>query len=615
MELLKTLNPEQLQAVIHDGGPLLVLAGAGSGKTKVLTHRAAWLVTAKGVSPAEILLLTFTNKASEEMLRKVGVLLSSGFAGQGGTFHSFSAKILRRYANEAGLSTNFVIYDSADQIDVVKEAMAKIGVDVKSVKPNSVLAAISEAKNELIAASSYEGFARGSWTQMVAKVYLTYQQLLKRYQALDFDDLLFETVNLLKKNPEIRSKTRNSFKHVLIDEYQDTNKAQYEMTKLLTGDSENLTVVGDASQAIYSWRGADYRNLLLLKQDFVNLTIINLEQNYRSTQIILSAANEVIRKNKNHPILNLWTSRGAGEKITVYEAESEIDEASFVVAQLSSFPDTKLSDFAVLYRTNAQSRVFEEAMLHAGIPYALVGGVRFYERKEIKDVLAYLKIYINPADEVSRKRAEKLGKGKLSRFESSIDKDADLTSLQILDLTLKLTGYLDGLDPADEEDAGRMENLKELRSVADLFPNLNDFLQNIALTEKESKKTGELRNGAVTLMTMHSAKGLEFRIVFIVGMEEGLFPHSRSLLDPDQMEEERRLAYVGITRAMDKLYITYAKRRLYFGQRNTNPVSRFLAEIPEILIDTNNNIRVFKTIKAEEQWGFDDSGNWKWKPD
>jgi DNA helicase-2/ATP-dependent DNA helicase PcrA len=563
------------------------------------------------------------------MLGRVRVLLGKGdaplrqgFAVQGGTFHSFCARILRKYGENIGISEKFVIFDEADQIDVVKQAMSILGIDIKTVRPSAILTAISEAKNNLIGPVEYASFARGNFSRTVAQVYEVYQQLLKKYNALDFDDLLVEAVSLFHKEPEILGKLRSQYQYVLVDEYQDTNKAQYEITRMLTLGHRRLTVVGDAAQAIYSWRGADYRNLLYLKQDFPDLTIMQLEQNYRSTQNILSAANNVISKNKNHPILKLWTERAAGNLITVYEAESELDEANFVVTNIRNLilsDSCKYSDFAVLYRTNAQSRVLEEALLHAGIPYSLFGGVRFYERKEIKDILAYLRTLVNPKDEVSRKRAEKLGKNRLNKLEGKF-KDYDLetnSTLDILDNVVKVTGYLDLYDPLNEEDAMRLENIKELRSVATEFPSLVEFLEQVALTEKESKKPFYAKasegKGAVALMTLHAAKGLEFKTVFVVGMEEGLFPHSRALMNLEELEEERRLCYVGMTRAMDKLYLTYAIRRLFFGQRSSNMVSRFLADIPEELIEVNQEIKLTKRLS--EGFGFDEKGVWRWKPE
>lgn len=624
MEILKGLNPAQQEAVTTTGVPLLILAGAGSGKTKVLTHRVAYLVKEQGVSASSILLLTFTNKAAEEMLKRVSALLAhTPHANhmQGGTFHSFCARVLRKYAGQAGLAPTFMIFDPSDQLDVVKQAMSRLAVDTKEVKPQSVLGAISGAKNELIGPEEYAGYARGTFTQTVSRVYLAYQQLLRQYKALDFDDLLTETVRLLQRNPEVLEELQHRFKYILVDEYQDTNKAQYTITKLLAARYRNLTVVGDAAQAIYSWRGADYRNLLLLKQDFPDILTINLEQNYRSTQTILSAAYHVISKNRNHPILKLWSDRGNGEKITIFEADSELDEARYAVRTIMQSGED-YSTFAVLYRTNAQSRVFEEAFLHEAIPYSLVGGVRFYERKEIKDVLAYLRLLVNPEDEISRKRAEKIGKSRLSHLESRVDREhlLERKTIDILDETLKTTGYLETLDPLEEEDAARLENIRELRSVATEFPVLLDFLEQIALTEKESRRRSSSDysgRGAVTLMTLHAAKGLEFPTVFLVGMEEGLFPHSRTLMNPEEMEEERRLCYVGITRAMNKLYLTYARKRLYFGQRNSNMVSRFLADIPQELLASTPDIRhpVSSRHLTDATWGFDEQGVWKWKPD
>lgn len=617
-KIFSDLNSAQKQAASADGGPLLILAGAGSGKTRVLTYRVAYLIQEKGVRPENILLLTFTNKAAEEMLRRARALLgNSSLPIMGGTFHSFSAKVLRRFANEANLDPNFVIFDTDDQLETVKQAMARIGADPKAIKPAAVLNTISGAKNELVGPEDYSNFARGNFYQTAARVYFVYQQLLKKYKALDFDDLLREMVLLLRNSPETREKLQEQFQHVLVDEYQDTNKAQYEITKTLAKKYRQITAVGDAAQAIYSWRGADYRNLLLLKQDFPDLLTINLEQNYRSTEIILKAANEIIAKNKNHPILKLWTEKTGGEKLTVYEAESETDEANFIVRRIQDTRDKDYRDFAVLYRTNAQSRVVEEALLHAGIPYTLVGGVRFYERKEIKDLIAYLRLTINPEDEVARKRAEKNGKGRLAKLTAISDQLlASHNSLEILDEIIKATGYLDQYDELNEEDAGRLENIKELRSVANEYPILNEFLENIALTEKESRRTRGFENGAVTLMTLHAAKGLEFKTVFMTGMEEGLFPHSRTLMDPAEMEEERRLCYVGMTRAMNKLYLTYARRRLYFGQRNTSTISRFLTDLPEELIETSIDMGKAKKTnkKVDESWGFDENGVWRWNP-
>lgn len=612
MDILSDLNPQQQAAVVYDSGPLLILAGAGSGKTKVLTHRVAYFISL-GVKSENILLLTFTNKASEEMMKRVSALLRQGFVGQGGTFHSFCVKVLRKYAQIADLNQNFVIFDMSDQLDAIKKCMADLGADPKIHKPGSVLNVISSAKNDLIDPYQFAQYAKSFSSQTIAKIYLAYQQMLKKNQALDFDDLLFKTVNLLKNSPETLEKLQHQFTHILVDEYQDTNKSQYEITKLLAKKNHQITVVGDAAQAIYSWRGADYKNMLLLKTDFPDLETINLEQNYRSTQNILDAAYAVVSHNKNHPILKLWTGRETGAKITLFEAENEQDEARFVIKNLNE----NYKDFAVLYRTNAQSRVLEEVFLHHNIPYVLVGGVRFYERKEVKDVLAYLHLVINPGNEVALKRANKNGKTRLRNLLNTEIKAAN--SLETIDEVMRVTGYLETFDTNNEEDLVRLENIKELRSVAERFPELTEFLTQIALAEKESHKTKALdTRGAVTLMTMHAAKGLEFKSVFIVGLEEGLFPHSRTLLDPSEMEEERRLAYVGITRAMDKLFLTYARRRLYFGQSSNNPVSRFVAEVPETLLDAQVGNRWVPTSRKATLgagWGFDETGNFVWKPD
>ncbi len=619
---LSELSQIQQDAVLFDKNkPLIILAGAGSGKTKVLTYRAAHFIEDEKIPAEEILLLTFTNKAAGEMLSRIRRLINQkGSPLLGGTFHSFCVRILRKYGSIIDVEPTFSVFDENDQIETVKRAMQLLAIDIKSVRPGSVLGAISDAKNNLVGPTEYGGYARGDFQKTAARVYLVYQKLLKKFNALDFDDLLLQTVRMLKENQTVVESVRKIFSYVLVDEYQDTNKAQYELTRLLTVHNQHLTVVGDAAQAIYSWRGADYRNLLYLKQDYPEITTLNLEQNYRSTQNILKAANEIIGKNKNHPVLKLWTEKDDGEKITIYQAESELDEAAYILFEikkrLSNGMD--LSDFAVLYRTNAQSRVIEEAMLHAGLPYVLFGGTRFYERKEVKDILAYLKILVNPSDEVARKRAEKIGKIRMGKLEKSrLELDTSLPTVSVLDAVLKITGYTDLLDINNEEDAMRIENIKELRSVALEFPELSEFLQQIALTERESKSHGvnlnDANRKAVLLMTLHAAKGLEFKTVFMVGMEEGLFPHSRTLMNNEDMEEERRLCYVGMTRAKDKLYMTCASKRLYFGQRNANPVSRFLADIPEELLSLKVNIKPAKIVS--EGWGFDENGEWRWSPD
>jgi DNA helicase-2/ATP-dependent DNA helicase PcrA len=579
MDILSDLNPEQKQAVTYTDGPLLVLAGAGSGKTKVLTHRVAYFISQGLIKPENALLLTFTNKAANEMKERISSL-TNGNMPMTGTFHSFCAKVLRVDGKHIGIPKNFIIYDEQDQKDAVKQILERFDISTDQYNPSSILNGISEAKNQMLTPAEYKNFIRGEWQEIVAKVYEAYEKMLKEIGALDFDDLLIKTVKLFKEVPEVLEKWHKTLTHIFVDEWQDTNKIQYSLTRLLVGKTKNITAVGDASQSIYSWRGADYRNINLLIKDYPDTKIINLEQNYRSTQNILDAANLVISKNTSHPILKLWTKKDGGAKIRLYSARNGFDEANFVVDEIKHLGN--FSDVAVLYRTNAQSRVLEEAFLHAGIPYMLVGGVRFYDRKEIKDVVSYIKYLVNPKDSVSRKRIEKIG---LRRFEklkemSTID---GMTTLDILDNVIQKTDYLALFQKESEENLTRLENIKELRSVATEFPDVNDFLENVALVEAGPRN--QTKN-AVTLMTLHAAKGLEFPMVFIVGMEEGLFPHSRSLMDTNQLEEERRLAYVGITRAKDILYLTYANSRLYFGEKLSNPPSRFIMDIPENLLES-----------------------------
>ena len=980
--ILNDLNPSQQEAVKHQEGPLLVLAGAGSGKTRALTYRAAYLIQERGISPENILLLTFTNKAAGEMKERIRKLLITNnkllitnlpFAG---TFHSFCARLLRQEGKAIGLSANYLIYDETDQRETIKRALEKLDIPQKDFNPRSVLNAISQVKNELIPALEYPQYAKGPYQTTIARIYLTYQRFLKDAQALDFDDLLMETVRLLKKEDVVLKKYQHRYQYILVDEWQDTNHAQYVLTKLLAKKWRNLNVVGDASQclppetligtprgfkkiknlvendqviaasgrgktnifkirkisrrffrgqlvyittkggktlrstpnhilfaalrptektywvylmyrrdkgyrigiakgqragdkrrgskpsiglstrgnqeaadkmwiiktcsdkqeatfwelyysckygiptlvfdtcgrnmqitqrqinnlfssvnttrrakklmedlnlnpnfphhrpkgisgkkqpdrqivhlkffedprqsqkspwsahrvtlnttdqnlkkqvkktgfytrpgrrktwrteilrlkyseadkiaqklstsagkidisyeaflekkrkfffhpashiqpemivaiekdgvikgevvtkvewqnyngfvydldieevhnylansivvhnSIYGWRGADYRNLIRLQEDFPEIKIINLERNYRSTQTILDAANEVIKHNHSHPILKLWTKNPQGEKISFYQAQSEKDEADFIIRAIQEHllksKQKNLNQFAVLYRTNAQSRVIEEQLLHTGIPYTLVGGVRFYDRKETKDVLAYLRLLINPQDKVSHQRVEKLGKRRFKKFIELAKKlkgeeIEKLTTSEIMDETFETTGYLELYDPEREEDLMRLENIKELKSVAAEFPQLIDFLENVALVQQEYLPAGvglskEKKNNAVTLMTAHAAKGLEFPFVFMVGMEEGLFPHSRSLLDQSEIEEERRLCYVGMTRAKQKLFLSSATRRLYFGQRSINMVSRFLSEIPLHLFESSPSLPNFATI-------------------
>ena len=487
----------------------------------------------------------------------------------------------------------------------------------------------------MLTPTDYSMLAQGEWQEIFVKIYTEYEKYLKKVSALDFDDLLIKAVKLFRDNPSTLNKWKKLLTHIFVDEWQDTNKIQYALIELLVGESGNLTVVGDASQSIYGWRGADFRNITYLIRDFPEIKVINLEQNYRSTQNILDAANKIISKNTSHPILNLWTENKKGERIKIYMARNGLDEADFVVNQIrkltTDYEKVNYKDLAVLYRTNAQSRVLEEALLHVGIPYNLVGGIRFYDRKEIKDVISFLRLLVNPKDRVSEERIKKLGVRrfeKFGKFKKEINPPSrkpacrqgraseglafdQYTTLDLLDKTLEETDYLSLFSRETEENLARLENIKELRSVATEFPKINEFLENVSLIQSsETKQFGrrvslkETKN-SVTLMTLHAAKGLEFPIVFIVGMEEGLFPHSRSLMDPNQLEEERRLAYVGITRAKKFLYLSYAARRLYFGEQVSNPPSRFIIDIPEKLLE-NIGKEIEFDPKDSDFFSFDD---------
>jgi DNA helicase-2/ATP-dependent DNA helicase PcrA len=618
---LDELNEDQRKAVEHIGTPLLIMAGAGSGKTKTLTYKAAHLIHTGVIRPDELLMVTFTNKAAGEMRERVekvvGVRLPSV-----GTFHSMSAKVLRRDAQAAGLSRDFVIYDDGDQEDLVKEISAALQLDPKRFKPRALMSAISSAKQEQVIPESYAGMARGPFQETAAEVYGRYQKRLKEYGAVDFDDLLSLTVKLWQDNLEILNKYQEMYKYIFVDEYQDTNTVQYLFTTLLANKYKQLTVVGDASQSIYRWRGADYRNMAKLKKEYPNLTEIKLSRNYRSTQNILDAATGVIGNNKNHPILSLWTEAGAGEKITMIEAYSGADEARRITAEIqrlvgdkssgdsllqgSELNSKKWNDIALLYRTNAQSRSIEESFVRSGIPYVLFGGTKFYERKEIKDLLAYLRIILNPKDGVSYRRAEKMGKRKLGQI-LNIPHEMDVagsTSAEVLEKILNNSNYLSQFDKNVEEDQSRIENIKELQSVATEFNNLPEFLENVALVQAEyyeGEKLGKNeKRDAVTLMTLHAAKGLEFPIVFLIGMEEGLFPHSRSLMDQEEMEEERRLAYVGITRAKNKLYLSWAKQRTVWGTTGMQARSRFIDEIDPKLIEYSESTS-FSSSRAQSR--------------
>jgi len=609
-DILNKLNKEQTAAVINTRGPMIVLAGAGSGKTKVLVQRVLYLVLEKKIRPSDIGLMTFTNKAAGEMLERITKVFAKNKIHERpitGTFHSLCAKILRRDGRAIGIPIGFQIFDDQDQLETIKEAFSFLDLNIKEIRPRAVLSMISQAKNQMVNEDAYQSIAHGYFQETVAKVYPAYQGLLRDHDALDFDDLLLKTIELFKKAPEILNRYQNNFQYVMVDEYQDTNEAQYQLTKLLGGKYRNICIVGDFSQSIYSFRGADFRNLEKFKRDFPESITFPLSQNYRSTQKILDAASSIISKNTMHPVLSLWTENQKGEDIIIFSADSEHNEAEFIIEQILTVKakntDIKFSDVAVLYRTNAQSRILEETFLHNSIPYVLVGGTRFYERKEIKDVLAYLAFLANPKNKVALKRITKIGKKRADRFleysarareENYIEQKS---TIELLDEVLNKTGYLDLYNERDPEDKARIENIKELRSVAIEFPNLTQFLENVALVEQENAsaprsssmpdRTSFEKTDAITLMTMHSAKGLEFKIVFIVGMEEGLFPHSQSMFDAGELEEERRLCYVGITRAKEKLYLCFAKRRLYFGQIVSNQISRFIYELPEEVLKKN----------------------------
>ena len=636
--LLTGLNKEQQQAVQHTEGPLLILAGAGSGKTKVLTVRIAHLL-AQGVNPYEILAITFTNKAAKEMKSRV-----EGLVGDVAnriwlsTFHSFCAKFLRFEIDSfLGYNSNFTIYDTSDSQAVIKAALKALNLDDKYYPVGAMIAAISDAKNQLLFASDFRKQARDFYQQKVADVYEYYERELRKNNALDFDDLLLVAVKLLQSNATVLDKYSHRFRYVMIDEYQDTNHAQYLLAKLLASHWKNIAVVGDADQSIYAWRGADIQNILDFEKDYPNCTSIKLEQNYRSTKIILDAANAVIDNNEGRPEKNLWTDKIEGAKIQHFTAQSEHEEAAFIgdtIAKKHDIHDVPYGDMAILYRTNAQSRVLEEALIKRALPYTMVGGTKFYDRKEIKDVLAYLRVLYNPFDDLSLLRiinvpkrsigattvaklqdyAREKGtslfmtltqlhlidsikgktKEKLEEFGilifTLVSEMEDKTVLDILESILDRTGYLAQLEEStDPQDQARAENIGELLSVAKDFQDTNpsgtveDFLEQVALVNDVD--SFEQEEAKVTLMTLHAAKGLEFPIVFLCGLEEGLFPHSRTLMNPEEIEEERRLAYVGITRAEKELYISNATTRTVFGRTSSYLPSRFIDEIPEELVD------------------------------
>lgn len=632
--IFDTLNDRQCEAVKHTEGPLLITAGAGSGKTKVLTCRIAHLLEL-GVAPYRILAITFTNKAAKEMKERVTNLVGAQADSIWlSTFHSFCAKLLRfEIDGFHGYTRNFTIYDSSDQLVLVKDCLKKLNLDDKQFTPRSVLGTISSAKNVLMDAKAFAAKASDFYEQKVADVYAMYQDKLRENNAVDFDDLLFLAVRLLQENDEVREKYQSRFQYILVDEYQDTNHAQYALTKILAARWRNICVVGDADQSIYAWRGADIRNIIDFTRDYPDAASIKLEQNYRSTKTILHAANAVIDNNESRPKKTLWTENPTGNKIIHYQAQTEHDEADYIAGVIYNRHEIShepYGDMAILFRTNAQSRVLEEKLMRYAIPYTMVGGTKFYDRKEIKDVLAYLRLLYNPEDSLSLTRiinvpkrnigattmehvaayaeaqgislfealsstdeipVTKRAKASLENFAAMIfDLLNDIEGKDVLSLietVIKQTGYGDMLDKEAEHDPqgeSRKENVGEFLSVAkdymDSNPegNLQDFLENVALVSDVDDF--ESSDSKVTLMTLHAAKGLEFPVVFLTGLDEGLFPHSRTLMDPAQVEEERRLAYVGITRAERQLYVTNAVTRTMYGRISAYMPSRFLAEIP-----------------------------------
>ena len=653
--LLKGLNPQQSAAVVHSGTPLLVVAGAGSGKTRVLTRRIAYLMARRNVRPFEILAITFTNKAAGEMKNRVAELVGTVAKSMWvSTFHSACVRILRQEAHRLGYTNNFTIYDSSDSQRLIALVAKDLNLDPKRYPPRQFAATISNAKNELLGPADYLNSTNNQYEQITADVYTLYQKRLGQANAMDFDDLIMKTVEVIQRFPEVKARLRSRFRHILVDEYQDTNHAQYILVKELVGNDEEgmpaaeLCVVGDADQSIYGFRGATIRNILQFELDYLNAESILLEQNYRSTQNILSAANAVIEQNQDRKAKNLWSQSGPGAALVGYVAESEHDEAEFISGEIKKLANegiSKYGDTAIFYRTNAQSRVFEEVFMRSGLPYKVVGGVRFYERREIKDFIAYLKVLANLEDEVSLRRiinVPKRGIGDraiesiesiansrgisfwqalnvvanqsdlggratlaLTNFVSLIMAlhvlvEANTKPSTILEAVLVQSGLLSELqESTDPQDESRVENLQELVAVAMEYEeipiedlpegsviSLAGFLEQVSLVaDSDEIPEGEDHGGVITLMTLHTAKGLEFPTVFLTGMEDGIFPHSRTLGERDELEEERRLAYVGLTRAQERLYVTRAEYRSAWGAPNYNPPSRFLEEIPDSLIE------------------------------
>ena len=647
--IIDDLNDKQKEAVLYNDGPLLIIAGAGAGKTKTLTSKIAYLIDEKEVSPYSILAITFTNKAAKEMKdRSYNLIGSDAKKLTVSTFHSFGLKLLRENYDYLGYDKNFVIMDSDDSLTVVKKIIKELGYDPKIYNPRAIRNKISSCKNEMTSPEMYEKYAVSDYEKIVNEIYKKYEKKLKKNNSVDFDDLLLLPIKLFKKYPDVLEKYQNIYKYILIDEYQDTNEAQYILTKLLSEKNRLITCVGDDSQSIYSFRGANYKNILNFEKDYKDAKTILLEQNYRSTSTILDAANQVIKNNKMKKDKKLWTARGIGEKIKYYRAYNEKDEAQYVIRKIKELINKNVDykDIAVLYRTNAQSRVIEEEMLKENLPYRVVGSFYFYSRKEIKDLIAYLRLIHNSKDNVSLLRVintpkrgiglktidaltqkadqegisiyEAISSGKELEFKKIIERlkevANDLTLTELIDKVLDASGLRQELESENSlESEIRLENLEEFKSITKTFEereglvSLEEFLLEISLvSDVEEYKDDPNR---ISLMTVHSVKGLEYNHVFVIGLEEGIFPHMNSLMENHEVEEERRLMYVAITRAKDDLYLVNARRRTLFGKEQINPVSRFLNEIDKSLLETNvqeENPKEEKKIEVDEMFREED---------
>lgn len=670
-DLLKGLNDKQYEAVVNTEGPCLVIAGAGSGKTKVLTHKIAYLIGEKGVKPWDVLAITFTNKAANEMKERITNLVGDSAKDIWmGTFHSICVRILRRFIDRIGFDSSFIIFDTTDQKTLVKNCLKDLAIDDKLFTDRSVLSEISNAKNEMLEPEQYTVRANGDFRkEKIATVYELYQKRLKENNAIDFDDIINYTIKIMMENPDILEYYSNKFQYVLVDEYQDTNKAQFTLITLFASKNGNITVVGDNDQGIYSFRGADISNILNFERDFPGTKIIKLEQNYRCTQNILKAANSVIKNNEVKYKKELWTQNDEGHLPRVYQADNEYDEGAYIVEQIEHLKREeyyKYSDFTILYRMNTQSRVIEDILRRENIPYKIIGGLKFYERKEIKDIIAYLRLIQNSSDNLSLKRIinepkRGIGKTSLEKIEQlaiinetsmyEVIKRADeyglnrvflnsrefinvieelknkkdnLSISELIKLTLKKSGYTKALEQENTIEAeNRIANLEEFLTVAIEFEeefaenSLSEFLEGITLSSDLDNMEEE--EESVTLMTLHSAKGLEFPVVFLVGMEEGIFPGYQAMMEPKELEEERRLCYVGITRAKENLFLTCSKQRTIFGSTSYNPVSRFLQEIPSELLEgydeafgeTSNKEKMFKDSSYTWTYGSKNNGNIK----